>query len=51
MSTMFVRDTPESYTAFTLQFGYLNTFASISYTYKMEEKKMKLRGTLKYVQK
>ncbi|XP_074109454.1 dnaJ homolog subfamily C member 11 [Cotesia typhae] len=47
MSTMFVRDTQESYTAFTLQFGYLNTFASISYTYKMEEKKMKLRGTLK----
>ncbi|XP_034934623.1 dnaJ homolog subfamily C member 11 [Chelonus insularis] len=47
MTTMIVRDTPESYTSFTLQFGLVNSFASLSYTYKMVEKEMKLRGTLK----
>lgn len=49
MTTMVVRETPQSYTAFTIQFGYVNTFASLSYTFKMPEKKMKLRGTVKLV--
>lgn len=47
MSTMIVRDTPNSYTAFTIQFGLLNSFASLHYTYKLTEKKMKLRGAIK----
>lgn len=47
MSTMIVRETQNSYTAFTIQFGFLSTFASFNYTYKLPEKKMKIRGAIK----
>ncbi|KAK0166629.1 hypothetical protein PV327_004121 [Microctonus hyperodae] len=47
MTTMIVRETPESYTAFSIQFGFINTFVSLSCTYKMPEKRMKLRGWIK----
>ncbi|XP_076300065.1 dnaJ homolog subfamily C member 11 isoform X1 [Lasioglossum baleicum] len=47
MSTMIVRDTARSYTAFTIHLGILQTFASLNYTYKMEEKQLLLRGSLK----
>ncbi|XP_015600252.1 dnaJ homolog subfamily C member 11 [Cephus cinctus] len=47
MSTMIVRDTSQSYTAFSIQFGILHSYASLNYTYKMEERQMKLRGCIK----
>ena len=47
MSTMIVRDTSRSYTALSIHFGILQSFASLNYTYKMEEKQMKLRGSVK----
>lgn len=49
MSTMIVRDTSRSYTALSIHFGILQSFASLNYTYKMEEKQMKLRGSVKLV--
>ncbi|XP_012226150.1 dnaJ homolog subfamily C member 11 isoform X2 [Linepithema humile] len=47
MSTMIVRDTSRSYTAFSLHFGLVHSFVSLNYTYKMEEKQLKLRGSVK----
>ncbi|XP_028049704.1 dnaJ homolog subfamily C member 11 isoform X2 [Monomorium pharaonis] len=47
MSTMIVRDTSRSYTAFSLHFGLIHSFVSLNYTYKMEEKQLKLRGSVK----
>ncbi|XP_011685885.1 PREDICTED: dnaJ homolog subfamily C member 11 [Wasmannia auropunctata] len=47
MSTMIVRDTSRSYTAFSIHFGLLHSFVSLNYTYKMEEKQLKLRGSVK----
>ncbi|KYN37704.1 DnaJ like protein subfamily C member 11 [Trachymyrmex septentrionalis] len=47
MSTMIVRDTSQSYTAFSIHFGLLHSFVSLNYTYKMEEKQLKLRGSVK----
>lgn len=49
MSTMLVRDTPRLRTAVSIQFGILNSYASISVVYKMEEKKLKLQGSLRSV--
>lgn len=49
MSTMIVRDTSRSYTAFSIHFGLLHSFVSLNYTYKMEEKQLKLRGSVKLV--
>jgi len=49
MSTMIVRDTSQSYTAFSIHFGLLHSFVSLNYTYKMEEKQLKLRGSVKLV--
>ncbi|XP_054016548.1 dnaJ homolog subfamily C member 11 isoform X1 [Hylaeus anthracinus] len=47
MTTMIVRDTSRSYTAFSIHLGILQSFVSLNYTYKMEEKQMKLRGSIK----
>ncbi|XP_076237100.1 dnaJ homolog subfamily C member 11 [Calliopsis andreniformis] len=47
MSTMIVRDTSRSYTALSVHIGILQSFLSLNYTYKMEEKQMKLRGSVK----
>ncbi|XP_011333880.1 dnaJ homolog subfamily C member 11 isoform X2 [Ooceraea biroi] len=47
MSTMIVRDTSRSYTALSVHFGLLHSFVSLNYTYKMEEKQLKLRGSVK----
>lgn len=47
MSTMIVRDTSRSYTAFSIHFGVLHSYVSLNYTYKMEEKQLKLRGSIK----
>ncbi|XP_076631441.1 dnaJ homolog subfamily C member 11 [Colletes latitarsis] len=47
MSTMIVRDTSSSYTALSIHLGILQSFVSLNYTYKMEEKQMKLRGSIK----
>lgn len=49
MSTMIVRDTSRSYTAFSIHFGLIHSFVSLNYTYKMEEKQLKLRGSVKLV--
>ncbi|EFN68171.1 DnaJ-like protein subfamily C member 11 [Camponotus floridanus] len=47
MSTMIVRDTSRSYTSFSIHFGLIHSFVSLNYTYKMEEKQLKLRGSVK----
>ncbi|XP_046423389.1 dnaJ homolog subfamily C member 11 isoform X1 [Neodiprion pinetum] len=47
MSTMIVRDTSMSHTSFTMQFGMVHSYISLSYTYKMEERQLKLRGCVK----
>lgn len=47
MSTMIVRDTSHSHTAFSIQFGIIHSYVSLSYTYKMEERQLKLRGCVK----
>lgn len=49
MSTMIVRDTSRSYTSFSVHFGLIHSFVSLNYTYKMEEKQLKLRGSVKLV--
>lgn len=49
MSTIIVRDTTRSYTALSVHFGILQSFVSLNYTYKMNEKQMKLRGSVKLV--
>ena len=45
MSTIIERNTPRSYTSFTLHFGLLNSYINLSYTYKMDERQLKLRST------
>ncbi|XP_003702480.1 dnaJ homolog subfamily C member 11 isoform X1 [Megachile rotundata] len=47
MRTAIVRDTSRSYTACSIQFGIQRSFFSLNYTYKMEERGMKLRGGVK----
>ncbi|XP_014474291.1 PREDICTED: dnaJ homolog subfamily C member 11 isoform X2 [Dinoponera quadriceps] len=47
MSTMIVRDTSRSYTAISIHFGLLHSFVSLNYTYKMEEKQLRLRSSVK----
>ncbi|XP_076179972.1 dnaJ homolog subfamily C member 11 [Ptiloglossa arizonensis] len=47
MNTMIVRDTSRSYTAFSIHLGILQSYVSLNYTYKMEEKQIKLRGSIK----
>lgn len=49
MNTTIVRQTVHSYTAFAIQFGILNSFLSLDYTYKMPERKLELRGSIKLV--
>ncbi|KAK7788299.1 hypothetical protein R5R35_000129 [Gryllus longicercus] len=47
MSTVIVRDTPRSHTSVSLQFGIPHTYISLTYTHKLEEYELKLRGALK----
>ncbi|XP_032684915.1 dnaJ homolog subfamily C member 11 isoform X2 [Odontomachus brunneus] len=47
MSTMIVRDTSRSYIAFSIHFGLLHSFISLNYTYKMQEKELRLRSSIK----
>ncbi|XP_069690191.1 dnaJ homolog subfamily C member 11 isoform X2 [Periplaneta americana] len=47
MSTVVVRDTPTSHAAFAIQFGIPHSFISVSYTHKLQEMEMKLRGSIK----
>ncbi|XP_012270711.1 dnaJ homolog subfamily C member 11 [Orussus abietinus] len=47
MSTMVVRNTNQSCTTFSLELGLVHSYVSLSYTYKMEEKELKLRGCVK----
>ncbi|XP_011151272.1 dnaJ homolog subfamily C member 11 isoform X2 [Harpegnathos saltator] len=47
MSTMVVRDTSRSYTAISIHFGLIHSFISLNYTYKMEEKQLRLRSSVK----
>lgn len=49
MSTMIVRDTSRSYVAFSIHFGLLHSFVSLNYTYKMQEKELRLRSSVKFV--
>jgi hypothetical protein len=49
MSTTLVRDTTTSHAAFTMQFGIPHSFFSLSYTHKLEEMELKLRGSVKWV--
>ncbi|XP_012264021.2 dnaJ homolog subfamily C member 11 [Athalia rosae] len=47
MSTMIVRNTAHSHTAFSIQIGFVHSYLSLSYTYKMAERQLKLRGCIK----
>ncbi|XP_011310505.1 dnaJ homolog subfamily C member 11 isoform X1 [Fopius arisanus] len=47
MSMRVVTNSERSFTSFSIQFGFINSYASLSYTYKMPEKKMKLRGAVR----
>lgn len=47
MSTVLVRDTPTSHTSISLQFGIPHTYLSLTYTHKLEDYELKLRGALK----
>lgn len=47
MSTGIVRDTDRSYTSFSIHLGIIRSFISFNYVYKMHEKEMKLRGSVK----
>lgn len=49
MSTGIVRDTDRSYTSFSIHLGIIRSFISFNYVYKMHEKEMKLRGSVKLV--
>jgi hypothetical protein len=49
MSTTIVRDTATSHAAFAIQFGIPHSFFSLSYTHKLQEMEMKLRGSVKWV--
>lgn len=49
MSTAIVRNTPRTHTSFSIHLGVLRSFVSFNYTYKMQEKDMKLRGSVKLV--
>ncbi|XP_051172125.1 dnaJ homolog subfamily C member 11 [Leptopilina boulardi] len=45
MSTIIERNTPNSYTAFTIHFGLLNSYINLSYTHKMPERQLQLKST------
>ncbi|XP_050597451.1 dnaJ homolog subfamily C member 11 isoform X1 [Bombus affinis] len=47
MSTSIVRDTARTYTSFSIHLGVLRSFVSFNYIYKMHEKEMKLRGSVR----
>ncbi|PNF16476.1 DnaJ subfamily C member 11 [Cryptotermes secundus] len=47
MSTTIVRDNTTSHAAFSMQFGIPHSFFSLSYTHKLEEMELKLRGSIK----
>ncbi|XP_017764560.1 PREDICTED: dnaJ homolog subfamily C member 11 isoform X2 [Eufriesea mexicana] len=47
MSTGIVRDTDRTHISFSVHLGILRSFISFNYTYKMYEKEMKLRGSVK----
>ncbi|XP_017881446.1 dnaJ homolog subfamily C member 11 [Ceratina calcarata] len=47
MSTAIVRNTPRTRASFSIHLGVLRSFISLNYTYKMQEKEMKLRGSVK----
>lgn len=49
MSTSIVRDTARTYTSFSLHLGILQSFINFTYIYKMHEKEMKLRGSVRLV--
>jgi hypothetical protein len=49
MSTMIVRDTTTSHAAFAIQFGIPHSFFSLSYTHRLEDMELKLRGSVKWV--
>lgn len=49
MSTGIVRDTDRTHVSFSIHLGILRSFVSFNYTYKMYEKEMKLRGSVKLV--
>jgi len=49
MSTTVVRDTATSHAAFAIQFGIPHSFLSLSYTHKLQDMEMKLRGSVKWV--
>jgi DnaJ family protein C protein 11 len=47
MSTTIVRDSATSHAAFAIQFGIPHSFFSLSYTHKLQDMEMKLRGSVK----
>ncbi|XP_017794016.1 PREDICTED: dnaJ homolog subfamily C member 11 [Habropoda laboriosa] len=47
MSTAIVRSTPRTHMSCSIHLGILRSFVSFNYTYKMQEKEMKLRGSVK----
>lgn len=49
MSTSIIRDTARTYTSFSIHLGVLRSFVSFNYIYKMHEKEMKLRGSVRLI--
>ncbi|OXU26015.1 hypothetical protein TSAR_010719 [Trichomalopsis sarcophagae] len=47
MNTTIVRSTPHAYTAFSIEFALLRSFVSLSYTHKLEERQLELKGYVK----
>lgn len=47
MSTVVVRDTPRSRSSVSINFGYVHSQITFGYTYKMEEKQLKLQASIK----
>ncbi|XP_014218733.1 dnaJ homolog subfamily C member 11 isoform X2 [Copidosoma floridanum] len=47
MNTTIVRSTPHSYTALSIEFSLMRSFISLSYTQKLEERQMELKGYVK----
>ncbi|CAK9817954.1 DnaJ homolog subfamily C member 11 [Anthophora plagiata] len=47
MSTAIVRSTSRTHMSLSIHLGILRSFVSLNYTYKMQEKEMKLRGSVK----
>lgn len=51
MSTMLVRDTSRTYASILIHLGIVHSYVNLHYIYKMKEKKLKLRGNIRLVER